>query len=91
MTHKKYKDMLHRRIIDRMMEHFEKERDRMRVDLNIKLGFAWKLKKRRKLIRAAKKKAKAESDKNKRFGGSKRKSTAVKPSAVTAVDRKSVV
>lgn len=85
MTHKKYKNILHRAIIDRMMDHFHREKERLGLDLKIKLWFAWKLKKRRKAIKAAKKKAKAEADKKKGYRGSTRKTTTKAAVAISPV------
>ena len=69
LVHKKYQDMLHRRVIDRMMDQFQIYKEQIATDMQIKLRFLLKLKKRRKLIKEQKKAKKAEADKNKRFGG----------------------
>lgn len=69
LVHKRYQDMLHRRVIDRMMDQFQIYKEQIATDMQIKLRFLLKLKRRRKLIKAEKKAKKADADKNKRFGG----------------------
>ena len=78
MVARKYKEVLHRKIIDKMMKHFRELRIKLHTDSKIKIWYAWKRYKRKKAIKAEKKRraAEAKSKKKGKFGGTVRRSVA---------------
>ena len=56
LIHKKWKDVLHDAVISRLSAHFRELKLKLHTDSQIKIRFAWRLHRRRKLLKKAKKK-----------------------------------
>ena len=58
LVYKDYKEDIHRMKVDKLYQKYLKMRKDELIDAKIKIWFAWKLLKRRRKIKAAKKKKK---------------------------------
>lgn len=76
---RQYKEVIHRRKIDKMMSEFKVMREKLHTNSKIVIWHQWRLFKRRKAIKAEKKKKKAEAlnaKKKGKYGGYTRKTNA---------------
>ena len=79
MVFRKYKEVLHRKIIDSMMVYFRKLRIKLHTNSKIIIWHQWRLYLRRKAKKAEKKRkaAEAKAKKKGKYGGGARKSMIV--------------
>jgi hypothetical protein len=73
LVHRKFKEKIHRIVIDKMMVYFRKLRIELHTNSKIIIWHAWRLYKRRKAAKAEKKKkaAEAKAKKQGKFGGAR--------------------